>query len=71
MGFNMIDTDYKIGSKNVSPLASSNNWKYIKEGSRMVAFTVSWNFSFGRKYESAEKRLHNEDNNAGTLKSGK
>ena len=71
MGFNMIDTDYKIGSKNVSPLAPSNNWKYIKEGSRMVAFTVSWNFSFGRKYESAEKRLHNEDNNAGTLKSGK
>ena len=49
----------------------SKNWMYIKESSRVFALTLSWNFSFGRKYESAERRLHNEDNNAGTLKSGK
>lgn len=71
MTFNPFSDNYKIGSENFSAFAPSKNWKYIKESSRMVALTVAWNFSFGRKYESAEKRLHNEDNNAGTLKSGK
>lgn len=71
MCLNPFSDNYRIGSENFSPIASSKNWKYIKESSRLFAVTFSWNFSFGRKYESAEKRLHNEDNNAGTLKSGK
>lgn len=71
MCLNPFSDNYRIGNENFSPIASSKNWKYIKESSRLFAVTFSWNFSFGRKYESAEKRLHNEDNNAGTLKSGK
>ena len=71
MCLNPFSNNYKIGSENFSPLAPSKNWMYIKESSRVFALTLSWNFSFGRKYESAERRLHNEDNNAGTLKSGK
>lgn len=71
MSLNPFGSNYRIGSENFSPLAPSKNWMYIKESSRVFALTLSWNFSFGRKYESAERRLHNEDNNAGTLKSGK
>lgn len=71
VGFNVFTDNYKVGNENLSPLASSKYWMYINESSRMFAFTLSWNFSFGRKYESAERRLHNEDTNAGTLKSGK
>ena len=71
MCLNPFSNNYRIGSENFSPMASSKNWMYIKESSRLFAITFSWNFSFGRKYESTEKQLHNEDNNAGTLKSGK
>lgn len=71
MCFNPFSNNYKVGSENFSSLAPSRNWVYMKESSRMFALTLSWNFSFGRKYESAERRLHNEDSNAGTLKSGK
>lgn len=71
MGLNLFSDNYKVGSENFSAAAPSKNWMYIKESSRMIAVSLSWNFSFGRKYESAEKLLHNEDRNAGTLKSGK
>lgn len=71
MCLNPFNNNYRIGHENFSSPAPSKNWMYIKESSRVFTLTLSWNFSFGRKYESAEKRLHNEDNNAGTLKSGK
>lgn len=71
LAFNIFNNNYRMGNENFSAFAPSKNWMYAKETARMIALNVSWNFSFGRKYESAEKRLHNEDNNAGTLKSGK
>lgn len=71
MTLNLFSTNYRIGSENFNAFAPSKNWMYIKESSHVVGLSFSWNFSFGRKNESAEKRLHNEDNNAGTLKSGK
>ncbi len=71
MGLNVFSNNYKIGSENFSPLAPSKNWIYFKESSQLYAIRLSWNFSFGRKYESTQRRLHNEDNSAGTLKSGK
>lgn len=71
MGLNVFANNYKVGSENFSPVAPSKNFAYLKESSQLYAIHLSWNFSFGRKYESAQKRLHNEDSNAGTLKSGK
>lgn len=69
--FNPFTDTYKRGSENFSELAPSKNWWYLKESSRLFVIRASWNFSFGRKYQSAEKRLNNEDSNSGTLKSGK
>lgn len=69
--FNPFTNNYKRGDENFSALAPSKNWWYLKETSRLFVVRLSWNFSFGRKYQSVEKRLNNEDNNAGTLKSGK
>lgn len=71
IGLNLFSDNYKIGSENFSSSAPSKNWMYIKESSRIIAVSLSWNFSFGHTYESAERLLHNEDRNAGTLKSGK
>ncbi|MEG1563977.1 MAG: TonB-dependent receptor [Bacteroides sp.] len=71
MTFNLFSNNYKRGSENFSALAPSKNWLYIKESARIFLLRASWNFSFGRKYKTAEQRLNNEDSNAGTLKSGK
>lgn len=71
MTLNPFTNNYKRGDENFNTLAPSRNWWYLKESSRLFVVRLSWNFSFGRKYQSAEKRLNNEDNNAGTLKSGK
>lgn len=71
MGLNPFSNNYKIGTENFSFLAPSKNWVYFKESSGFFAFKFAWNLSFGRKYESSQRRIHNEDNSAGTLKSGK
>ena len=52
-----------------SKVAPSKNWWYVKESCRLFVAKVSWNISFGRKYETMQKRVNNEDSNAGTLKS--
>ncbi|WP_077155347.1 hypothetical protein [Bacteroides bouchesdurhonensis] len=71
MGLNPFSNNYKVGTENFSSIASSRNWGYFKESSGFFAFKFAWNLNFGRKYESAQRRIHNEDNSAGTLKSGK
>lgn len=71
MSFNPFINTYKRGDEKFSALAPSKNWWYLKESTRVFLVNLSWNFSFGRTFQSAEKRLHNEDSSAGTLKSGK
>lgn len=71
MTLNPFTNNYHNGDENFSALAPSKNWWYLKESSRLFVIHLSWNFSFGRKFQSVEKRLYNEDSNQGTLKSGK
>lgn len=68
---NPFINDYKQGSEKFNSIAPSKNWFYIKESSRLFAINVSWNISFGRKYDSRSRRLNNEDSGTSTLKSGK
>lgn len=63
--------DYKIGSENRNASAPSKNWKYIKESSQLFVLKVSYNFNFGRKYQSAQKRLNNQDTDSGVLNGNK
>lgn len=70
-GINLFSNNYRTGNENFNAVAPSKNWSYFKESSCLVAMKLSWNFSFGRKYESRQKRLNNEDTTSGTLKSGK
>ncbi|CUP18223.1 Uncharacterised protein [Phocaeicola vulgatus] len=63
--------NYRMGGEMFSKVAPSKNWWYVKESCRLFVAKVSWNISFGRKYETMQKRVNNEDSNAGTLKSGK
>ena len=71
MTLNPFVDNYRMGGEMFSKVAPSKNWWYVKESCRLFVVKVSWNISFGRKYETMQKRVNNEDSNAGTLKSGK
>ena len=71
MTLNPFVDNYRMGGEMFSKVAPSKNWWYVKESCRLFVAKVSWNISFGRKYETMQKRVYNEDSNAGTLKSGK
>ena len=62
---------WKGGDDNYSALAPSKERIYIGNLSRMMVFSVSYNFNFGRKFSSVEKRLNNEDKDSGVLDAGK
>lgn len=71
MTLNPFVDNYRMGGEMFSKVAPSKNWWYVKESCRLFVAKVSWNISFGRKYETMQKRVNNEDSNAGILKSGK
>lgn len=63
--------NYKTESENWSKYASYKKTNYIKESSRLVAFQISYNFSFGRKFKETSKRLNNSDTDSGVMSTGK
>ncbi len=71
MTLNPFVDNWKSGWENVGAYTPSKNWHYMKESSRLFAVKVAYNFSFGRKYQSASKRLNNEDTQSGVMSGGK
>lgn len=71
MSLNPFVDNWNVGSENRSALTPSKNKQFLKESSRLFAVSFTYNFSFGRKYESGSKRLDNQDNESGVLGGGK
>lgn len=71
MTLNPFVDNWKSGDENWNAYAPSQNWHYLKESSRLFAISFSYNFSFGRKYQAASKRLNNEDKESGVMSGGK
>ena len=68
LGMSYPFKDYwSAGSKNMSKIAPTEGWTYIKENGRMLYLRFSWNMNFGRKYKAGEKTLQNADNEKGIL----
>lgn len=79
--------DFTIGLMSLNPFASKNDYRrpsetrnryitsnscwYLRDCSQLYVATLSWNFSFGRKFNSVEKLLNNEDTKTGSMKTGK
>ena len=63
--------NYKVEYENWSKHASFKKNMYIKESSRMFLINLTYNFSFGRTFNSGQKRLNNADNDSGVMSSGK
>jgi hypothetical protein len=61
---------YKQPTINLSALAPSYSNTHFRESAQLFMIRFTWNFSFGRKYNSADKLLQNSDTQSSTL-SGK
>jgi hypothetical protein len=68
---NPFANDYRQDSENMSAFASYKRSLYSNDISKMYFFTFSYNFSFGRKFDSGQKRLSNSDDDSGVMKAGK
>ena len=68
---NPFTDNYKQETENWNKYASFRRANYIKESSRLFIATVSYNFSFGRKFKTGQKRLQNSDNDSGVMSTGK
>ncbi|MDR1331132.1 MAG: carboxypeptidase-like regulatory domain-containing protein [Tannerella sp.] len=69
--FNPFADNYRQQTENRSQYASYRRVNYINESSRMLLVRLSYNFSFGRKFDSAQKRLNNADDDSGVMSVGK
>jgi hypothetical protein len=68
---NPFANDYRRDSENMSTYASYKRSLYSNDISRLYFFTFSYNFSFGRSFQSGRKRLNNSDDDAGVMKAEK
>jgi hypothetical protein len=69
--FNPFVDNYRQVSENHSQYASYRRMMYINDTSHFMILRFSWNFSFGRSFNAAQKRLSNADNDAGVMSTGK
>lgn len=69
--FNPFTDNYKVQSENWNKFASYKTNNYIKESSRMFLMNFSYNFSFGRSFKTAQRKVNNSDNDSGVMGTGK
>lgn len=68
---NPFSSQLRVESENRNQYASNNRVEFANDSAHMAILQVSWNFSFGRKHNSAAKRLNNSDSDSGVVKAGK
>ena len=68
---NPFTDDYKVESANWNRYASYQRRMHVRESSQVFVVGLSYHLNVGRRFQSAEKRLHNADNDSGVMKSGK
>ena len=69
--FNPFTDNYKVENENWNQFASYKTKSYIKESSRMFLVSLSYNFSFGRKFKATQRKVNNSDNESGVMSTGK
>ena len=68
---NPFTDNYKQQTENWNKYASYKKTNYVKESSQMFLASVSYNFSFGRKFKAGQRRVNNSDNDSGVMSTGK
>jgi hypothetical protein len=59
---------YKSGYERMSSVARVTSYDYVKEAGRMFVIRLSYNFEFGKKYRTDQKKLNNKDTDSGIIK---
>lgn len=71
MVLNPFMDNWRSGEESRSSQIKTVFWAHAKESSRLFCISAAYNFSFGRKHESSQKRLNNEDTDSGIMSGGK
>ena len=69
--FNPFTDNYKQQTENWNKYASYKKANYVKESSQMFLASVSYHFSFGRKFKAGQRKVNNSDNDSGVMSIGK
>ena len=64
---NPFSDNYKREQENRNRYAGSKGAWHVKESAHMAFLTFAYNFSFGRQYQSKNKKINNSDTDAGVL----
>lgn len=64
---NPFSDNYKREQENRNRYAGSKGAWHVKESAHMAFLTFAYNFSFGRQYQSKNKKISNSDTDAGVL----
>jgi len=70
-GFNPFGGDYKRYEENWSKLVPSRNEIFTNDIKQMFFVKASINIDFGRQFKSSNRRLNNEDSDAGIMSGAK
>ena len=65
--YNPFQSDYADVQKNVNRYVSYREEMHTDDVARMITVSLSWNFSFGRDYQSKTKRTSNSDTDSGVM----
>ena len=65
--YNPFQSDYADVQKNVNRYVSYREEMHTDDVARMITVSLSWNFSFGRDYQSKSKRTSNSDTDSGVM----
>jgi hypothetical protein len=71
MMLNPFIDNYRVINENRSAYASYQRKMYINDTSRFLMARFTWNFSFGRTFNAAQRRLNNVDEDSGVMSTGK
>lgn len=69
--FNPFSKSYTLGSRNYSALAPNKSLVYTDNLKQILVINFTINFNFGRQYKAGNKRLNNDDTDAGIMSGAK
>ena len=63
--------NWKQETENWNRFASYHRTNHIKEATNVIGLALTYNFSFGRSFQSGQKRVNNSDSDSGVMNAGK
>jgi len=64
---NPFSNTWRTGKDYISNIYVSKTRSYINDGLNMFYVKLSYNISYGRKYNAVKKELYNSDNDSGIM----